>query len=153
MPDPISFTSACPRWNLPLLFSGQAQKEFFVNEAHARTDALLHPAIEGEADIPPPLPAEGECWLVGASPTGVWGGHAAELACFAAGTWLFIEPRDGLKLLDRPTGQFRLYREGWTVPAAPAEPTGGTIVDTEARAAILGLIAALSDAGILPVTP
>lgn len=153
MPDPISFTTACPRFKLPLLFSGQAQKEFYVNEAHALTDALLHPAIEGEAADPPASPAEGECWLVGASPTAAWTDHAGELACLVAGTWLFVAPRDGLKVLDRSTGQFLLYRGGWAVPVAPAEPIGGSTVDTEARAAIAGLVAALSDAGILPVSP
>jgi hypothetical protein len=84
MPDPISFTSTSPRHELPFLFAGQSQKELTVNEAHARIDALLHPAIEGIADDPPGSPDEGECWLVDAVPTGDWADHEGELACYQA---------------------------------------------------------------------
>jgi hypothetical protein len=150
MPDPISFTSATPRLLLPLLFAGQAQKEFTVNEAHARIDALLHAAIEGEANDPPGSPADGECWLAGSAPTGAWDGHAGELACYEAATWLFIAPRDGMRLLDRSTGQVTLYRGGWSAPSAPAAPAGGSTVDAEARAAIAALLDVLGGAGILP---
>ena len=149
MSDPIVFTSASPRFGLPLLFAGQAQKEVFVNEAHALTDALLHPAIEGEADAPPATPAAGECWLVGDAPTGAWADHAGALASYQPGGWIFAEPRDGLRVLDSSTGQDIRYRGGWQRPAAPAAPTGGTTVDGEARAAIAALVAALADSGLL----
>jgi hypothetical protein len=149
MPDPISFTSASARYGLPLLFAGQAQKEFFVNQAHALTDALLHPAIEGEADDPPAAPQEGETWLIGTTPSGAWEGRAGWLACFQAGAWVFAEPRDGLRVLDRVTGQDIRYRSGWQRPITPEAPTGGATVDTEARAAITALVAALICAGIL----
>lgn len=150
MTDPISFPSATPRLALPLLFAGQAQKEFTVNQAQARIDALLHPAIEGEANDPPASPAEGECWLAGTAPTGAWDAHAGELACYEAGTWIFVTPRDGMRLLDRSNGQVKLYRAGWSAPAAPAAPAGGTTVDAEARTAIADLITVMSEAGILP---
>jgi hypothetical protein len=149
MSDPIVFTSASPRFGLPLLFAGQAQKEVFVNEAHALTDALLHPAIEGQADDPPSAPAEGETWLVGALPIGAWADHAGELASYQAGGWIFAAPRDGLRLLDRATGQDIRYRGGWQRPATPAEPTGGATVDAEARTAIAALVAALISGGLL----
>jgi len=150
MPDPIVFTSATPRLGLPLLFVGQSGKEFTVNEAHARIDALLHPATEGEANDPPASPAEGECWLTGTAPAGDWAGHPAELACYEAGTWIFIAPRDGMRLLDRSTGQVRFYRGSWNAPATPSGPTGGATIDAEARTAIGDLIAVLAQAGVLP---
>jgi len=149
MSDPITFTSASARFRLPFLFSGQTQKELFVNEAHALLDALLHAAVEGEADTPPAAPAEGESWLVGGAPTGTWTDHAGEFASYQAGSWLFATPRDGMHVLDRQSGQDLLYRDGWHRPATPAAPAGGATIDTEARAAIVDLIEVLIASGIL----
>lgn len=150
MTVPISFTSATARHGLPFLFAGQAQKEFFVNEAHARIDALLHPVIESVAENPPGSPAEGDCWLVGNAPTGAWAGHEGELAFHVQGSWLFAAPHDGMRLFDRSRGQTMYYRGGWNAASKPAAPAGGVTVDAEARAAITRLIEALSAAGILP---
>lgn len=152
MPDPISFTSASARYGLPLLFAGQAQKEFFVNQAHALIDTLLHPAIEGEADNPPAAPEEGESWLVGAAPGGAWAERAGCLASFQAGAWVFADPRDGLRVFDRGAGQDIRYRGGWQRAATPPVPTGGGTVDSEARTAIAALITALIAGGILEGT-
>ncbi len=148
MSDPVTFTSATPRHALPLLFAGQAQKELTVNEAHALADALLHPAVEGEATDPPAAPDEGESWLVGTGATGDWTGGEGKLACREAGNWLFVAPRDGMSVLDRSSGQRILYLDGWQRAVPPAEPTGGTTADAEARTAIAGLIEALRVAGV-----
>lgn len=148
MSDPVTFTSATPRHALPLLFAGQAQKELTVNEAHALADALLHPAIEGEASDPPAAPEEGECWLVATSASGDWAGEDGKLACREAGNWLFVTPRDGMRVLDRSSGQEIRYLGGWQRAEPPEEPTGGTIADAKARTAIAGLIEALRVAGV-----
>jgi hypothetical protein len=150
MTDPISFTSTSPRFSLPLLFVGQSQKEFTINEALARADALLHCAIESQLATPPATPAEGGCWLVATGATGDWAGHAGEIACREAGAWLFVTPRDGIRILNKATGQQMFYRTGWQAPSTPAAPSGGTTIDTQARTAINALIAALKTSGILP---
>ena len=150
MSDPFLFDTTSPRFGLPLLFPGQAQKETFVNEAHALTDALLHPAIEGAAQVPPISPADGHAWLVAAGASGAWAGQDGNLACRQAGNWLFVAPTDGMRLLDRATGQEWRFYENWKIAEEPVEPTGGLIVDAEARVAISQLIVALKVAGIFP---
>ncbi|OJW68776.1 MAG: hypothetical protein BGO57_09705 [Sphingomonadales bacterium 63-6] len=134
------------------MLAGQAQKEFSVNEAHVLIDALLHPAIEGERNAPPSAPVPGGCWLAGNAPSGAWAGHAGYLACWSAGTWIFAAPRDGMRLMNRATGQMLLYRGGWRAAAKPAAPTGGATVDTQARAAISALVTAMAEAGIFAQT-
>jgi hypothetical protein len=146
------FDSATPRFKLPLLFAGQAQKEFYVNEAHALADALLHCAVEGESAVPPTTPAEGECWLVAAGGSGAWAGRDGMIASRTAGNWLFTAPRDGLALLDRATGQQIRFATTWRRPEVPLAPIGGVTVDGEARATIAALIEALAVAGIFPET-
>lgn len=149
MTDPLTFDSATPRYSLPLLFSGQAQKEITVNEALVLADALLHCAIEGMTDDPPASPVDGTAWLVGPSPTGDWAGQAGQIACRQLGNWLFVAPRDGLKVLDRSTDQEIRYSGAWLAPVAPSAPTGGTTVDAEARAALSDLLDRLAEAGVL----
>ncbi|MCB2060942.1 MAG: DUF2793 domain-containing protein [Novosphingobium sp.] len=148
MSDPFLFDTASPRFGLPLLFAGQSQKEVFVNEAHSLADALLHCAIEGEATEPPATPVEGTSWLVGSSATGDWQGNDGMIACRQAGNWLFVPPSDGMRVLNRSTGQEMRYFGGWQAPETPADPAGGTTIDSEARTAILELIAALRESGV-----
>lgn len=151
MTDPISFDTTTPRHGLPMLFAGQAQREVFVNEALARVDGLLHLAVEGISAAPPTTPADGQAWLVGPSPSGVWADKAGTIAFRQSGQWLFQTPRDGMHALDRSTGQIiHFAANAWHAPSAPAAPSGGTVVDVEARAAIVNLLQSLQDAGLFP---
>lgn len=149
MSEPIALASATPRFSLPLLFAGQAQKEFFVNEAHLRLDQLLHPAVEGELAAPPSAPLEGECWIVSATAMGAWVGREGCLASYGAAGWRFADPRDGMLVFDRNRASYLHYRSGWNSAAAPQGPDGGATIDSEARSAIIELIAVLRALGIL----
>jgi hypothetical protein len=149
MSDPL-FESRTPRLDLPLLFAGQAQKEFYLNESLSRLDALLHCAVEAVANDPPPAPESGQCWLVGPTPTGSWHNRAGCVACFSQGQWLFQAPRDGLRLFNRATGLDWRYAGSWRSAARPPALAGGAVVDTELRAAFAALLDSLSGAGILP---
>ncbi len=152
MADPISLAPAAPRFGIPFLFAGQAQKEFFVNQAHALVDVLLHSAVENESDAPPADPAEGLCWLVGGNPTGEWAGRAGNLAGRITGAWVFAAPLEGMRVLDKSSKQVIFFANGWQRVAAPAIPSGGEVTDIEARAAIGDLVGTLRSAGILPAS-
>lgn len=158
-----------PRLALPFLSAGQAQKELAHNEALALIDMAVQPVVLGIAvNDPPPAPSVGQCWISGATPTGDWAGHPAALAAWTSGGWRFIAPFEGLavRTID---GLPAAFQDGaWSVglvraasvqisgkqvvgPRQPAiaAPSGGTVVDGEARSAIGAILAALATHGLL----
>lgn len=159
-----------PRWALPLLFAGQAQKEIFHNEALARIDALLHGRAES-ADLgsPPGAPVIGQCWIVAAGAADDWAGQAGAIALWTEGGWRFIAPRAGLRVAvaDRNHALFHdgaewragavrgdgVYVEEERVvgPRLPpiATPSGGSVIDAELRATVTDILAALRSHGLI----
>lgn len=115
----------------------------------ARLDTLLHAVVEGEATLPPPTPAEGEAWIVGAAASGAWAGYDQQIACYQGQQWIFVPASEGMLAFDRTTGLRRVFEGGWS--AAPSAPqiTGGATIDAEARAAIATIVAALSHYGMM----
>lgn len=149
MNTPLSFASTTPRFGLPNLFPGQGQKEFFVNEAYAIIDGLMHLAVEGSQSSPPATPVDGEAWIVGSLADGDWSGNDGAIAIQTQGGWSFLTPTIGMLAYDKSLGQFARYDGTWQVAAEPMEPQGGTTIDVEARATIGQLISALQSFGIL----
>lgn len=148
MPEAATFTAATPRHALPLLFAGQAQKEFYVNECLARIDVLLHAAVEGALSAPPTEPATGACWIVAGGASGDWLGLEGYLAGWDGEQWTFVQPRPGMVLRNNGTGALLRYDGGWAGIVSPAAPAGGAVVDTEARATLSSLLNALTEFGI-----
>lgn len=99
---------------------------------------------------PPASAEEGDCWLIGASPSGAWTGHADAIATFQGGAWQFVRPLPGMRVFVRQTDQFALFVDEWQKASSIQEPTEGLYVDSHARAAIGALLLALRAAGILP---
>lgn len=138
------------RFDLPLLAVAQAAKEMTVNEALTLLDAATQPVVDGEASAPPGSPAIGQGWLVGSGATGAFTGHAGAIAVWTAGGWRFIVPFDGMAVWRRDAGvSVRRAVGGWHSGVAVSVPSGGPVIDVEARAAIGTIIARLRDAGII----
>lgn len=149
MIQPIVFDAKTPRHAMPFLIPGQAQKELFVNESLAFIDMLLHPVVTGSAAAPPASPAAGECWIVEGPAMNAWAGREDAIAGWDGSQWTFAMPADGLAVQDLSTGAKRHFSGGWTTAPVVASPTGGSVVDSEARAAIDSLLAAVREAGLI----
>lgn len=150
MSDLPNFADVTPRFALPLLYAAQAQKEVFVNEALMLTDALAHSCVEGERATPPETSAEGDAWLVAPEATADWADAEGSIAVCRGAGWVFIPPRDGMRVFDRSRGAEMLFFGFWRKASLPVEPVGGTNVDGVARTAINDLVSALQALGILP---
>lgn len=84
------------RLALPFLAAGQAQKHVTHNDALMDLDALVQLRIAARNVLsPPPAPAEGGIWLLGAAPLGDWAGQGGRLAERRDGGWVFHAPRAG----------------------------------------------------------
>jgi hypothetical protein len=160
---------ASPRFALPFILPGQAQKELFYNEALLALDLALHAAVEhGAPSSPPASPEPGRCWIVPAGAEGAWAGKEGSLAGWTAGGWRFVAPVEGMTVWDRGADlALRYGPDGWSAgelscsrltvggeqvvgprrPAVPS-PSGGTIIDAEARAAIDAIIATFMSHGL-----
>jgi hypothetical protein len=140
-----------PRFALPLLAVAQAQKEVTHNEALTLLDALIHAAVEaGPLAAPPASPVDGQCWIVGAAPTGAWTGQGNAIAIRTGGGWRFAPPREGMRATRLTDGaQLRFGGGAWTTPGTIAAPSGGSTIDSEARTALSTLILHLAAQGIL----
>ncbi len=149
MPAPISFPSTTPNFELPLLFTGQSQKEFFVNQSLSMIDALIKGQVLASQTTAPAAPNNSEIYRVTGPATDEWAGFEDHLAVRIGGAWQFVAPFLGQRVFDAAEGIVLTYASGWIALDAPTSPQGGAIVDNEARLAIDALITALTSVGIL----
>jgi len=158
------------RHALPFIAAGQAQKEITHNEALDRIDTLLHLSVLSlSLSAPPAGPVPGNAWIVGPTPTGTWSGHAGEIASFGEGGWRFALPVPGCLAWVVDLGVFAVRNDdAWVsdawpahalrigdanllAPALPAigDVSGGSMIDVEARAAILAILNVLRYMGLI----
>lgn len=147
-------SDATARFGLAMLVPGQAQKELTHNEALATLDVAVQACVASLGlETPPVGPAPGACWIVGATPNGAWAGQAGKIAAWTVGGWRFVAPTPGFVawVIDQGA-QARFVDDAWTLstPDDPiADPAGGETVDSQARAAIAAILAALRHHNLL----
>jgi hypothetical protein len=162
--------TASPRLALPFLSAGQAQKEFYHNEALQTLDIVVAAAVEdGSIDTPPASPALGACYIVGSAPTGAWVDNSQALAGNSSGGWRFVAPTEGLSAYVKSQGVWANFRDDtWEMgvvrgssvvigdqqvvgarAAAITSPTGGAVIDIEGRATIDLILGAMRQHGLI----
>lgn len=141
-----------PRFALPLLAAGQAHKELFHNEALTLIDFLVHPVVVGIENDPAALsPSKGECWIIGTEPIGGWDGRDNTIACWTEGGWRFAKPAASMQVFVVDQNMVAVFRDAeWQFFAEVGSPSGGQVVDQEARTAIDSILTILQTSGILP---
>ena len=81
---------------LPYLASSQSQKHVTVNEGLRFLDVLVQISVKSAAlNAPPGSPGDGQRWIIGPVPTGLWAGRAMQIAAWQDGAWVFYAPKDG----------------------------------------------------------
>jgi hypothetical protein len=123
-----------PRLGAPELVSGQATPETTVNEQIRYIESGAGHFIFKDRDLatPPGSPADGDCYLVAASPTGAWAGQAGKIAFRVNTAWAFITAIEGFTAWVNDENAFIAYDgAAWNVIATPSGTylplTGGTL--------------------------
>ena len=113
--------SDSPLLGLPFLAASQAQKHVTVNDALALLDGLLHLSVMSRAIATPPVtPADGDRYLIAATPTAAWTGHAGHVGLNVAGAWRFLVPRSGWRIWVEAESLLLVFNGSvWAAPPAP----------------------------------
>lgn len=86
--------------NLGLMVNGNAGEGHYSQfMAFLRgVDGLVMPSVKGYlTNTPPASPADGDCYIIGAAPTGAWAGQGGKVARYStvAAAWEYYTPKNG----------------------------------------------------------
>lgn len=101
---------------IPLILDGQYNALSYYltnNEAITHISALLG-GVDAILNTPPGSPADGDLYIVGTSPTGLWAGKSNQLAFYTNANWEFYPPFKGLeKLVLSPLSRYYYNGSSW----------------------------------------
>lgn len=86
--------------NLGLMVNGNAGEGHYAQHMALLRglDGLVMPNVKGYlTNTPPASPADGDCYIIGAAPTGVWAAQGGKVARYStvAAAWEFYTPKNG----------------------------------------------------------
>lgn len=84
-----------PKLGIDLLVEG-TDGVVLANEAILRLENCISSVVLDVTNTPAPTPAQGDTYIAGTSPTGVWTGQANKLALYTGNGWVFLTPRSNM---------------------------------------------------------
>lgn len=105
------------------LAAAQSQPEVIVNAALRTLEAALNIHALGYQNDPPGSPAEGDRYLIGDTPTGVWAGLPQRVAYYSGG-WQYLQPLPGWRAYVAGVGELMFSEDS---PGAWVDPSGGPV--------------------------
>lgn len=143
------------RHKLPLLAVGQAQKEYTHNEALLLIDNLLNLSIISiidnleVIDEAQNIDDESRAWLISEMPNGIWSQRANQIAILTVNGFRYIQPVVGMRIFNEQFGCFMIYKDmSWHIASTLATPTGGNVIDSQARDSIAAILDNLRQFGL-----
>jgi hypothetical protein len=132
-----------PRLGAPQVADASTTPGTDCNEQCAYFDmAAGHFSIaDRDATSPPGSPSTTSAYLVAASPSGAWTGHAGDIAFLLNGTWTFIDVREGMSFWIEDEDLYLVATSGSTFRSFTAgNPTEQMVVacSDEATALVAG---------------
>lgn len=137
-----------------------------LNAAFDALDVLAQATVINMSTATPPgSPGNGDAYVVAASPTGAWAGHAGQIAAYIRGAWAFISARNGWRVNNQADGlSYAFNGSTWVVAGGggggstppPVNPQSGTaytlaLTDAPASSANAGIVT-MSNANANTVT-
>ncbi|UAB78312.1 DUF2793 domain-containing protein [Erythrobacter sp. SCSIO 43205] len=104
--------------------------------------------IDDSLATPPSEPIEGSRYRILDNATDEWQGRDGAIAIHVGGAWEYIAAQEGMSVFDTSARTTYFFTDTWTAAVTPAAPSGGSVIDVEARAVLASLIEALETAGI-----
>lgn len=114
--------STTPDLGLPFLAASQSQPEVTHNELIVMLQAMLNGVIQVGLNTPPGSPTEGDGYVTGSAPTGLWASWPNRVAIYIEGEWRFIPGRnsagtiitmgarqEGMRVYDRNTNAMQVW--------------------------------------------
>lgn len=101
--------------SLPLIHSGQAQKEITHNEALLLLDVLINPvAVDVWVSSPPKQAKEGELYVIAEKAENKFEKHQNEIALKLKNSWRFLKPRKWIQVThDKDGSIYRFDGKSW----------------------------------------